>query len=1175
MQVTVAKSVLLLSQQTSQHKRSIVALALEPGFLVIHSNQLEQLRALLVQFCQRYPLSPLELEQVLVQSNGIAQWLKLAFAASPDAADPYERGLGIAAAMQVQLPGRFIWSMYQLALPEQQLPDLSVFSKDSLRWRIFRLLPALVAQDEFELLRRFISDDQDQQKRAQLALKLADLFDQYQVYRADWLADWAKGLYRLAQMDGDAKAMPDDQLWQAKLWQAILTELPKEQQQQSRFSLHQAFLREVKSWKKAPKNLPRRVIIFGISSLPQQMLEVLSALAPFCQILLAVLNPCQLYWADIIAEKDKVKAAQKRQPQKAGFLPFASAEQLSGQAQPLLAAWGKQGRDYIRLLDQFDETAAHKALFAHQKVDLFESPNTSHLLGQLQDDILQLRSISETQSQWPALTPEAARSISFQKAHSPLREVEILHDHLLQLFAENPELGAKDVMVMVPDINSYAPLIEAVFGKVAPGDLRSIPYSISDQHSKKQQPLLQALEVLLSPEQQRLNASTVFDMLDISALQQRFGLKAAALPKIKQWIEGAGIRWGLDQQHRQQLGLRHSFEQNSWLFGIRRMLLGYVAGDTAPWQGIAPYADVAGLEAAELGPVLVLLQKIDELWQQLPVKRSPTAWYQLFTQLLQDFFAPDELESQQLVQQLQQQLQSWLDNTTGADLHEELSVQIARQALLEPVQAGGLQQRFFSGRVNFATLLPMRSIPFAVICLLGMNDGAYPRAQQRQDFDLMASDYRSGDRSRRDDDRYLLLEAVLSARQQLYISWVGFSVFDNSARAPSVLVSQLRDHLSAGWVMQDGSDLLKHITVEHPLQPFSRRYREAGSGLVSYQQEWASLHQKVVAAPKNESLPSLSDLHWNLKQAADFIREPVRFFFHERLKVRLELPELASINDEVFALDPLERWQMQQQLVAQLKPNIEQGQNWQQQTEQQLELFRLQGRLAVGSGAVLMQQDLVAGLEELAIGYQQFLSAFPTVDTGFYPLRFVSQHGELAEHLTGFRRSSDHQALACAELLPVALMKDRSINWRHVIAPYLKLLLCCANGMPLTLYLLSRVGQLVLHPIEKPQAEQQLSQILQLMQQGLSEPLALEFNVGVELVKQLEKGAALHDDKVLAKLERLYEGDDFNAGSVQRSPYLQRAFARFDALWQEGQFAENASALYGPLLAVNYSEVSA
>ncbi len=1156
-------------------------MALEPGFLVIHSNQLEQLRSLLVQFCQRYPLSPLELEQVLVQSNGIAQWLKLAFAASPDEADPYERGLGIAAAMQVQLPGRFIWSMYQLALPEQQLPDLSVFSKDSLRWRIFRLLPALVTQDEFELLRRFISDDKDQQKRSQLALKLADLFDQYQVYRADWLADWANGLYRLAQMDGEAKAMPDDQLWQAKLWQAILAELPAEQQQQSRFSLHQAFLQQVKSWKKAPKNLPRRVIIFGISSLPQQMLEVLSALAPYCQILLAVLNPCQLYWADIIAEKDKVKAAQKRQPQKAGFLPFASAEQLSVQAQPLLAAWGKQGRDYIRLLDQFDETAAHKALFAHQKVDLFESPNTSHLLGQLQDDILQLRSITETQSQWPALTIEAARSISFQKAHSPLREVEILHDHLLQLFAENPALGAKDVMVMVPDINLYAPLIEAVFGRVPMGDLRYIPYSISDQNSKKQQPLLQALEVLLSPEQQRLNASTVFDMLDISALQQRFGLKAAALPKIKQWIEGAGIRWGLDQQHRQQLGLQHSFEQNSWLFGIRRMLLGYVAGDTAPWQGIAPYADVAGLEAAELGPVLVLLQKIDELWQQLSTKRSPADWHLLFTQLLQDFFAPDELESQQLVQQLQQQLQSWLDNTTGAELEEELTLQIARQALLEPMQAGGLQQKFFSGRVNFATLLPMRSIPFAVICLLGMNDGAYPRAQQRQDFDLMALDYRSGDRSRRDDDRYLLLEALLSARQQFYISWVGFSVFDNSARAPSVLVSQLRDHLSAGWAMQDGSDLLEQITVEHPLQPFSKRYREVGTRLVSYQQEWASLHHKAAAPEQGEALAELDDLHWTLKQASDFMREPVRFFFNERLKVRLELPELASINDEVFALDPLERWQMQQQLVAELKRSIEQkeqnqnGQiNWQHQAEQQLELFRLQGRLAVGSGAALMQQELVAGLEELAAGYQDFLSAFPVADAGFYPLRFVCQHGELAEHLTGFRRSADNQALAYAELLPTALIKDRSVVWRNLITPYLKLLLCCASGVPLTLYLLSRVGQLVLQPIEKQQAERQLTQILQLMQQGLSAPLALEFNVGVELVKQLEKGAAL-DDKLLSKLERLYIGDDFNAGALQRSPYLQRAFAEFNALWQKGQLEKNASALYGPLLAVSYSEVSA
>jgi exodeoxyribonuclease V gamma subunit len=599
-----------------------------------------------------------------------------------------------------------------------------------------------------------------------------------------------------------------------------------------------------------------------------------------------------------------------------------------------------------------------------------------------------------------------------------------------------------------------------------------------------------------------------------------------------------------------------------------------VAGNTAPWQGIAPYADVAGLEAAELGPVLVLLQKINELWKQLSVKRSPAGWHLVFTQLLQDFFAPDELESQQLLQQLQQQLQTWLDNTTGAELEEELSLQIARQALLEPVQAGGLQQKFFSGRVNFATLLPMRSIPFAVICLLGMNDGAYPRAQQRQDFDLMASDYRSGDRSRRDDDRYLLLEALLSARQQFYISWVGFSVFDNSARAPSVLVSQLRDHLSTGWTMADGSDVLEQITVEHPLQPFSRRYREAGSKLVSYQQEWASLHQKALATALGETLAVPEELHWTLKQAADFMREPVRFFFNERLKVRLELPELASINDEVFALEPLERWQMQQQLVAELKRSVEQQGQWQLQTEQQLELFRQQGRLAVGSGAALMQQDLVAGLDELAAGYQQFLSAFPVADAGFYPLRFVGQQGELAEHLTGFRRSADHSALAYAELLPVALIKDRSINWRHLIAPYLKLLLCCASGVPLSFYLLSRVGQLVLQPIDKQQAEQQLAQILQRMQQGLSAPLALEFNVGVELVKQLEKGAAL-DDKLLSKLERVYMGDDFNAGSVQRSPYLQRAFAHFDALWQNGQLEKNATALYGPLLAINYSEVSA
>ena len=235
--------------------------SLTPGFMIIHGNQPEQLRQLLVHWFKAHPLDPLEDETILVQSNGIAQWIKLGFAASADESD--ENGFGIAAAMKTLLPSRFMWQVYRTILGQHEVPEVSVFDKPLLVWRLMRLLPGLIQKPGFEPLARFLSDDADLNKRYQLAEKIADLFDQYQVYRADWLTAWSEGRDVLLRPGGAARPIEKVHRWQPMLWRDLLSDVG-ELRETSRAAVHQRFMDELKSLKDRPTGLLRRVTVFKI-----------------------------------------------------------------------------------------------------------------------------------------------------------------------------------------------------------------------------------------------------------------------------------------------------------------------------------------------------------------------------------------------------------------------------------------------------------------------------------------------------------------------------------------------------------------------------------------------------------------------------------------------------------------------------------------------------------------------------------------------------------------------------------------------------------------------------------------------------------------------------------------------------------------------------------------------
>ena len=1135
--------------------------ALPPGFMVVHGNHPESLRDLMVAWMARHPLAPLENELVLVQSNGVAQWLKLSLAANVA-----QGGIGVAAALQTQLPAAATWEVYRAVLGQDAVPATSAFDEAQLAWRLMRLLPACLDDPRFAPLRRFLEDDEDARKRHQLAQRVADLLDQYQVYRADWLAAWAQGRDVMPDARGQPIAVPEAMRWQPSLWRRLLEDVGPDGAASSRAEVHRRFLAAVSDLHgEPPAGLPRRLTVFGMSSLSRQSLEVLAAVARFSQVLLCVHNPCEHDWSHIVPEQDVLRS--RRQRPRPGLRGEPAADTLHLQAQPLLAAWGKQGRDFIRLLEEHDQPAGYAQRFQAigKRIDLFERNAHDTLLRQLQDDIRDLRPLAETRETWPAVDTARDRSIAFHVAHGPQREVEILHDQLLAAFTADRTLRPREVIVMVPDIGVYAAHIQAVFGLADRDDPRFIPFSVADQGQRQQDPLLWALEKLLHLPQSRLSVTDVLDLLDVAAVRARFGIGAEDLPLLHRWIAAARIRWGLHGAHRAGLALPAGMEQNSWTFGLRRMLLGYAVGSGAAWQDVEPLAEIGGLDAVLLGPLSRLLDALEAHWQVLDARAAPAAWAERLQALLQAFFVADDGSPDGLtLLRAQQALDDWQLACAEAGLEEALPLSVVREHWLASLEPPGLKQPFFAGGVTFASLMPMRAIPFRWVALLGMNDGDYPRSRPPMDFDLMGRDRRPGDRSRREDDRYLFLEALLSAREHLHVSWVGRSIHDNEERPPSVLVAQLRDHLAAGWRLAggDGKALLQALTVAHRLQPFHPAYFDGGTpGLFSFAREWrAGLAAPAEAAPQAALLaPAPTQPTLTLRLLGDFLKNPVRAFFHQRLDIRFDDADETLQDQEPFLLNGLENWQLQDELIQVQRAAVDAGHSREDAMNAQLERMAARGELPHGPFAQQEQQALAQPMERLFEDYRHAISVWPQALPD-EPLEHPGAQGQrLEDWLTGLRAGADGQRVRLV-LESSGLVKDRAWRFDRLLPHWVAHLAGHLDGVPLRTVILSKKGSATLPPLATQEVFGWWSAVLQAWERGMRGPLPFNVQVAAAWLRCMlpSKGEA---DPARA----LQAARKAHALECERDAYLARAWPGFDALWADGALGQWTRELLLPL----------
>ena len=1011
---------------------------------VVYSNDMLQLAALLAEQQKSTPLPPLEAETIIVQSNELSRWLSLYLASHH----------GIASHIDFPYPSAYIWALFRRVLPD--IPQASAFGKDALAWRIFDLLPECASQAGFEVVAGYLGEQDDAVKRYGLAHRIADSFDQYLMYRPDWIKAWER----------ETGSLPH---WQAKLWKQLATTVPQP-------ALHRANLLDqlthyLRQCEQGPVGLPQRIAIFGVSALPPVYLELYTLMAKFCDITLYFLSPSEGYWGDLLDPK--------RQHQQA--LKTSEIVDYSSMGHPLLASLGKQGQEFFEQIQACE----------HASESWFTLPDKPHLLGYLQRDIYDLYDPkSSGQKQQIA---ENDDSIQFHACHSALREIEILHDQLLALFERHPDLTPTDVVVMTPDIDVYAGSIDAVFG-CAPKS-QYIPYGISGASGQQQSPVLLAFNQLLTLPESRFEVDSILDLLACEAIRNRFSFDEAALDKIRQWCRDTKIHWALSAEDKMAIGLPAT-EANSWRAGLDRLLLGYalpLSNDEEPWtlfDGKLGFDGVSGDRANTMAQLCAFVDCLDRFRQSLKRPRTATQWQQQLLLLCDAFFASEHDSQQDQVELLNisKTLDSFVESTILADFEQEMSIELVREWLKGHLDAEQSEVRFMGHGVTFCGMVPMRSIPFDIVCLIGMNDDSYPRRQPKQGFDLLSGDFRQGDRSRRDDDRYLFLEAILSAGQHLYISYVGASIVDNTTIPPSVLVSDVRDVLNQGFTAENGHEIWQQVATMHPLQAFSRRYFEQAAGttkaLFSYQAAYCPpvKHKQAASTVWFEQALAEPDASWRqlrLNQLIQFCRHPGRYLLQQRLGLKLDVDDEKLDPREPFALDGLSGWQLRQHLLT----HRLQGES----LASTLPLFTATGILPqgkMGQQLFLEQADKVdAFAERLLADYpEQFLD----------PLPF-----ELS--LSGFTLSGQLEGCSEQGLFQYRLGKAKggellAIWCSHLVLNYLK-----PEGVTCESRWVTEDNHIHLMPVDEP--EVLLTELLAYYWQGCQQPLPLFANTSFAYAK--------------------------------------------------------------------------
>lgn len=1012
---------------------------------------MENLLVLLDKIQQISPLSVFAQDTVIVQNAGMQHWLNMSLAEQR----------GISMNMRYALPSQYLWNLIRNLASDEDVPEQSPYSREVLAWRIDTLLASnevindttyQVASDYWRVNHagneqsetcRENHSEAEQLKRYQLACQLADLYEQYLIFRPEWIHAWHQGEFvAYDQADECDTGIQSSAIWQGKLWHLLVSEQPYDPHELVALAISNLSNIDLTD-KTNPRSklLPQRLSFFGINAMAPLWLEFINALSEKIDVHFFHLNPCYAYWGDVVTEKRAIEAWIKGQnftvdaDEDESLTAMENLADINRQVgNPLLANLGQQGREFMALLYQYSTVNIDVFESAVEDLNTKESDSvqpletsfvekaTSNILARVQQDILSLSDArhieekveKEAEEKGEEKSPLIDDSIIITSAHSALREVQGLHDWLLHQFNEDKSLTPKDVLVMCPQVEQYAPYVNAVFTRgwqdIA-DEVPPLPCSIADRVSKDAEPLVAAFAELLKLPDSRFQVSSLIALLRLPAMQNRFGLNLEAIEKITHWLEAASVHWGLDKAHKQQVLAQSQATNNhnsntgdspsnsvngtsdsfTWQQGLTRLMRGFAFGDhSVIYQDQMLLPNIEGSDSELLGKLMLIIEQLQLSAISMSKARSATQWQQFLFDLLQQLFEDENDNGLSIVRTATESLVEYCQH---AGYDSDISLSVIRDYLNAHFSQPDPGRQFMVGQVTFCSMLPMRSIPFKIIAVLGLNDGEFPRQRQPLSFDLMSTTpAQLGDRSRRGDDRYLFLEAIISARRALYLSFQGRNIKNNKERQPSLVLKELMEYLARGygWRLlglneevdkESGEALAEHIR-QLPMQAFSEQ--NYLGRYASFDANWLNLKRISTAQetdatlnlPENNELTdsvivgsaAVESAMMDNASASDVIRfyqHPARYYGQRSLYLYLEQHNTLINDIEPFVPDRLDSYLLRQDLLNYyLSPT---------QSKQSCEDILLTAKLSGNLPDLPTTDDLIQGWQKDSEDFSHFI----------------------------------------------------------------------------------------------------------------------------------------------------------------------------------------------------------
>lgn len=745
---------------------------------------------------------------------------------------------------------------------------------------------------------------------------LAELFDRYVLHRPEMVRAWAGG----QDTDGSGRALGGDGAWQAELWRRLRVRIAVPDPAE-RVEGACARLRDDPGL----VGLPARVSLFGLTRLPAGHLNVLRALAVGRDVHVFMLHPSPALWDRVAALGPRVV---RRREDTTAVLP----------ANRLLASWGQDAREMQLVLAGAEHEDHHHPV--EHKMGM--------LLARLQADVRDDRwppgaPLPGEEDARPALDRDD-RSVQVHACHGRARQVEVLRDAILHMLDDDPTLEPRDVIVMCPDIETFAPLIQATFGagevaddddelEAVPADVRppDLRVRLADRSLRQTNPVLGVAARLLDLAEERLTASQVLDLADQEPVRRRFGLDDDDLARIEDWVAASGIRWGLDAAHRAPFKL-DALAAGTWRAGLDRVLVGVTMTEDEQrlFVGVLPLDDVDSGSIDVAGRFAELVDRVQVSLDALSASTTIRGWAAAIAAAADALTATTERDAWQRAE-LDRLLDDVVTEATaggGSDGGPASATELApaeiRALLADRLKGRPTRANFRTGHLTICTLMPMRSVPHRVVCLLGMDDGVFPRKSPRDGDDLMLDDPHVGDRDARTEDRQLLLDALMAATDQLIVTYTGNDERTNLARPPAVPIGELLDVIDR-TVRTDEGLARAHVEVRHPLQPFDPKNFIDGELVpertwsfdpVTLEGARALIAERVAAAPFLAGpLPKDAAAIVDIEDVVRFAGHPVRAFLRQRLGINV-----GDYSDEVadalpVELDALERWGVGQRML--------------------------------------------------------------------------------------------------------------------------------------------------------------------------------------------------------------------------------------------------------------------